>query len=52
MLLVSSELDELLAVADRLVVMYRGRITAHLDAAEADRDTLGLLIAGCRASGE
>jgi simple sugar transport system ATP-binding protein len=45
-LLVSSELDELLAVADRLVVMYRGRITARLDAADADRDRLGLLIAG------
>jgi general nucleoside transport system ATP-binding protein len=45
-LLISSELDELLAVADRLVVMYRGRITAHLDTAGADRDALGLLIAG------
>jgi simple sugar transport system ATP-binding protein len=45
-LLVSSELDELLAVADRLVVMYRGRITASIDAADASRETLGLLIAG------
>jgi len=45
-LLVSSELDELLAVADRLVVMYRGRITAELDAATANREALGLLIAG------
>ena len=45
-LLVSSELDELLAVADRLVVMYRGRIVAEMDATAADRHTLGLLIAG------
>jgi simple sugar transport system ATP-binding protein len=45
-LLVSSELDELLAVADRLVVMYRGRISATLDPADASRATLGLLIAG------
>jgi simple sugar transport system ATP-binding protein len=45
-LLVSSELDELLALSDRIVVMYRGRITARLNASEANRDTLGLLIAG------
>jgi general nucleoside transport system ATP-binding protein len=45
-LLVSSELDELLAVADRLVVMYRGRVTAEMEASEASHETLGLLIAG------
>jgi general nucleoside transport system ATP-binding protein len=49
-LLVSSELDELLALADRIVVIYRGRITARLDASEANRDTLGLLIAGAAPS--
>ena len=45
-LLVSSELDELLALADRLVVMYRGRIVAEMSAEEANRESLGLLIAG------
>ena len=45
-LLISSELDELLAVADRLLVIYRGRITAELDTSGADREMLGLLIAG------
>jgi simple sugar transport system ATP-binding protein len=45
-LLVSSELDELLALADRIVVIYRGQVTARLNASEANRDTLGLLIAG------
>jgi simple sugar transport system ATP-binding protein len=45
-LLVSSELDELLALADRIVVIYRGQITARLTAGEASRETLGLLIAG------
>jgi simple sugar transport system ATP-binding protein len=45
-LLVSSELDELLAVADRLVVMFRGRVVAEMETAGASRETLGLLIAG------
>jgi general nucleoside transport system ATP-binding protein len=45
-LLVSSELDELLAVADRLVVMFRGRVVADMETAGASRGTLGLLIAG------
>ena len=30
-LLVSSELDEVMALADRVVVMYRGRIVGELD---------------------
>jgi ABC-type uncharacterized transport system ATPase subunit len=45
-LLVSSELDEVLSLADRVAVIYRGRIVAVLDAAEADRDRIGLLMAG------
>ncbi len=45
-LLVSSELDEVLALADRVAVMYRGRIVAVLDAEDADRDRIGLLMAG------
>ena len=45
-LLVSSELDEVLALADRVAVMYRGRIVAVLEGAEADRDRIGLLMAG------
>jgi ABC-type uncharacterized transport system ATPase subunit len=45
-LLVSSELDEVLALADRVAVMYRGRIVAVLDGEDADRDRIGLLMAG------
>ncbi|MFN8637068.1 MAG: ABC transporter ATP-binding protein [Chloroflexota bacterium] len=45
-LLVSSELDELLALADRIVVLFRGRIVAELDPATATRERLGLAIAG------
>jgi len=45
-LLVSEDLDELLALSDRLLVMYEGRVMAELDAAGADRGRLGLLMAG------
>lgn len=45
-LLVSAELDEVLALADRVGVLYRGTLTAVMDRAEADRDTVGLLMAG------
>jgi general nucleoside transport system ATP-binding protein len=45
-LLVSSELDELLTLSDRIVVLYRGRITATVSADAANRERLGLLIAG------
>ena len=43
--LVSSELDEVLALADRIAVMYRGRIVGMLPAG-VSRDTIGLMMAG------
>jgi len=43
-LLVSAELDEILALADRIAVLYKGQIVATIDAAEADRDKLGLMM--------
>jgi simple sugar transport system ATP-binding protein len=45
-LIVSSELDEVLALADRIAVMFRGRIVDIVPAAEATRAGLGLLMAG------
>jgi ABC-type uncharacterized transport system ATPase subunit len=45
-LLVSAELDEILALADRIAVMYHGQIVAVMDARDADREELGLLMAG------
>jgi ABC-type uncharacterized transport system ATPase subunit len=45
-LLVSSELDEIMALADRIVVMYKGEIIGEVDAAVATREQLGLLMAG------
>lgn len=44
-LLVSSELDEILALADRVLVMNAGRITGELAIEECDEKTLGLLMA-------
>ena len=45
-LLVSAELDEILALSDRIAVMYHGRIVAILPSAEATREKFGLLMAG------
>jgi general nucleoside transport system ATP-binding protein len=51
-LLVSAELDEIMSLADRIAIMYEGKIVATLDAAEATREELGLLMAGSRTEGE
>ena len=45
-LLVSPELDEILELSDRIAVMYRGRIVGLLDADEASKEEVGLLMAG------
>jgi len=45
-LLVSTELDELRALADRIAVLSRGRLVATLPAAETTSPQLGLLMAG------
>jgi general nucleoside transport system ATP-binding protein len=45
-LIVSVELDEVMALADRIAVMYRGRIAAIVPAGGATREELGLLMAG------
>ena len=45
-LLVSAELDEVLALSDRIVVMYEGRIVAVVDPVTATREEIGLFMAG------
>ncbi|MGH8898793.1 MAG: ABC transporter ATP-binding protein [Egibacteraceae bacterium] len=45
-LLVSAELDEVLSLADRVAVLYGGRLVNVMDRAEANRERLGLLMAG------
>ena len=44
-IIVSTELDEVLALADRILVMYRGRIVGIVPG-DTDRDVLGLMMAG------
>jgi simple sugar transport system ATP-binding protein len=45
-LVVSSELDEILALADRVVVMNQGRIAGELPVADCTEAALGLLMTG------
>jgi ABC-type uncharacterized transport system ATPase subunit len=45
-LLVSPELDEILALSDRIGVMYRGHLVAIVPAERATKEYLGLLMAG------
>lgn len=45
-LLVSLELDEILALSDRIAVMYDGKIVDILDRKDADEQKLGILMAG------
>jgi simple sugar transport system ATP-binding protein len=45
-LVVSSELDEVLALADRVIVMNAGRIAGERPIAACDETTLGLLMGG------
>jgi ABC-type uncharacterized transport system ATPase subunit len=44
-LLVSAELDEVMELSDRILVMYRGQIVAERDGRTADREEVGLLMA-------
>jgi ABC-type uncharacterized transport system ATPase subunit len=45
-LVVSTELDEVIALADRVAVMYEGRFVGLLDGPEIDRNRIGLMMAG------
>lgn len=45
-LLVSTELDEIMQLSDRIAVMYRGQILAIVDAKTTTRESIGLLMAG------
>jgi general nucleoside transport system ATP-binding protein len=47
-LLISEDLDEIRALADRIVVMYEGRIAGEVDPETASVEEIGLLMAGGR----
>lgn len=45
-LLVSTELDEIMQLSDRIAVMFRGKILTTVNAKEVTKEELGLLMAG------
>lgn len=45
-LLISEDLDELLALSDRLLVIYEGKIVGEMPSSEATAERLGLLMSG------
>lgn len=47
-LLVSEDLDEVLALSDRVAVLFSGEIVGVVDTATADRERIGLLMMGHR----
>ncbi len=49
-LLISAELDEVIALADTIVVMYRGKLVGPFAAGELSREQIGLLMAGSSVS--
>jgi simple sugar transport system ATP-binding protein len=50
-LVISQDLDELAGIADRIAVMFQGRLSAPLDAEAATRQQLGLLMGGSASQG-
>jgi simple sugar transport system ATP-binding protein len=51
LLIVSVELDEILGLADRILVMNAGEIVGEVSRAEATEEKLGLMMAGVKAEG-
>ena len=50
-LLISSELEEILQLADRIVVLFRGRIVGEMSRDEVNLEELGLLMGGASEAG-
>lgn len=51
-LLVSLELDEVLSLSDRILVMYEGEIVGELDPKKTDAQELGLYMSGAKRQGK
>ena len=45
-LLISADLDEVLLIADRILVLYEGEIAGEFESDQADRDRIGVLMGG------
>ncbi len=51
-LLVSLELDEVMSLSDRILVMYEGEIVGRLDPKKTNLQELGLYMSGAKRDGE
>ena len=51
-LVVSAELSEIMALSDRIAVMYSGKIVGILDRNEATAEKIGILMAGGKLNDE
>src|SRR5262249_35664640 len=49
-LLVSAELDEVLSVSDRVIVLYEGRLVGEVDPKTVSEEEMGLMMTGGRPS--
>ena len=49
-LLVSADLNEVMSLSDRILVIYEGKIMGELSQAEATAEQLGLMMAGSKVS--
>ncbi len=47
-LLISSELSEVMSLSDRIIVMYKGEIIGEMDARDCTKEEIGLLMAGVK----
>lgn len=51
-LMISEDLDEIMALADRIAVIYEGQIMGEMSAEGADIEEIGLMMAGTRTADE
>ncbi|GGG79699.1 ABC transporter ATP-binding protein [Paenibacillus radicis (ex Gao et al. 2016)] len=51
-LLISEDLDEVMQLSDRILVIYNGQMVGELARGEASREQIGMYMAGLRESGE
>jgi simple sugar transport system ATP-binding protein len=47
-LLISEDLDEILALSDRIIVIYEGEIMGEVISGQASPEEIGLMMAGVR----
>jgi simple sugar transport system ATP-binding protein len=51
-LLISEDLEEIMTLSDRILVLFNGEVMGILDAESADIEEIGLMMAGTRHKGE